>query len=93
MRRSSVNCAEEDGQRWLVAPFGEVNWVCNLSAAEAAPILTRVLRGSPLSAYFDVTPDSSLEDVVREAPRHPVFRLTTASSKQARELEGSVSSR
>jgi deazaflavin-dependent oxidoreductase (nitroreductase family) len=46
-----------------------------VSATEAAPILKSSLAGAPsfLRAYFDVTPDSSLEDFIEEAPRHPVF--------------------
>jgi deazaflavin-dependent oxidoreductase (nitroreductase family) len=54
--------------------------VRELSAEEAAPILKQVLPGAPsmIRGYFDVTPDSSSEEFVREAPRHPVFLVTPA---------------
>jgi deazaflavin-dependent oxidoreductase (nitroreductase family) len=42
----------------------------------AAPILKQYLRDTPITRpFFDVTPDAPLADFVREAPRHPVFRL------------------
>ena len=89
----------EDGDRWLVAPYGEVNWVRNARAAgeveltrarrtqtfriaealaeQAAPVLKRYLKAvAVVRPFFDVTPDSSIEEFTREAPRHPVFRLT-----------------
>jgi len=52
-----------------------------LSNQEAAPILKQSLAGAPsyVTNYFDVTPDSPLADFEREAPRHPVFRLSTLS--------------
>jgi hypothetical protein len=89
----------EDGERWLVAPYGEVGWVQNARAAgevtlsragraetlridevnpeEAAPVLREcVKRMSVARRYFDVTPDSPLEEFEAEAPRDPVFRLS-----------------
>jgi deazaflavin-dependent oxidoreductase (nitroreductase family) len=89
----------ENGQRWLVSPYGEVAWVRNARAAgqielrragrsetlaiepvtpdQAAPVLQRYLKEvSIVRAFFDVTPDDSAEAFAREAPRHPVFRLT-----------------
>jgi deazaflavin-dependent oxidoreductase (nitroreductase family) len=91
----------EDGERWLVAPYGEVGWVQNARAAgevtlsragraetlridevdpgEAAPVLREyVKRVSVARPYFDVTPDSPLEEVEAEGPPHPVFRLSEA---------------
>jgi F420H(2)-dependent quinone reductase len=88
----------ENGDRWLVAPYGEVAWVRNVravgevqltrarqtetfriqevTAPEGAPVLKRYLKKVPVvRPFFDVTPDSSLDDFAREAPRHPVFRL------------------
>lgn len=51
-----------------------------LSPTEAAPILKWALASAPafIRRYFDVTPDSSLEAIAREAPRHPTFRVTSA---------------
>jgi deazaflavin-dependent oxidoreductase (nitroreductase family) len=98
-RPTPVWLEERDGQRWLISPYGQVNWVRNLRAAgeatvtrgrrtervasvelpphEAAPMLKQSLAAAPsmLHGYFDVTPDSPLEDFEREVPRHPVFLL------------------
>jgi deazaflavin-dependent oxidoreductase (nitroreductase family) len=93
----------ENGDRWLVAPYGEVGWVRNARAAgevqlrragrsetlqieevtptAAAPILRRYLQQARVvRPFFDVAPSSPLEAFEGEAPRHPVFRLTTDSS-------------
>ena len=102
-RTTPVALIERDDQRWLVAPYGAVNWVRNLRAAgeatlthgrrseditvtelsakEAAGILKESLGEAPsfLRQYFDVTPDSSLEEFEHEAPRHPVFGIHRAS--------------
>ena len=50
-----------------------------LTPAEAAPVLKWALASIPsfLRAYFDVTPDSSLDAFEQEAPRHPIFRVVT----------------
>jgi len=94
----------EDGDRWLVAPYGEVNWVRNARAAgeveltrarrtetlrieeaaaeHAAPVLKRYMKAvAVVRPFFDVKPDSSIEEFTREAPRHPVFRLTPRASQ------------
>jgi deazaflavin-dependent oxidoreductase (nitroreductase family) len=99
-----VILVEQDGQRWLVAPYGVVQWVRNLRAAgtatltrgrssevvsvtelpaqEAAPILKQYLiHVAQVRPYFDVTRDSPLEAFEREAPRHPVFRITLMDSQ------------
>ena len=100
-----VRLVEQDGQRWLVAPYGPVQWVRNLRvvgqamltrgrrseaisvtelpAGEAAPILKQYLiHVADVRPYFDVTRDSPLEAFEREAPRHPVFRITPMESQQ-----------
>ncbi len=47
------------------------------ASEQAAPILQQYLkRVAVVRPFFDVTPDSPLEDFIAEAPRHPVFRLT-----------------
>lgn len=105
-RTTPVTLIKYDGQRWLVAPFGAVDWVRNLRAAgeatltrgrrservsavevsaqEAAPVLKQGLAIAPslVRARFDVTPESSLADFEREAPRHPVFLLKSLSKQQ-----------
>jgi len=104
-RTTVVSLIERDGQRFIIAPFGAVDWVRNLRAAgaatlrrgrrieevqvqelapeEATPVLQQALGMAPkyVREHFDVTARSSLDDIAREAPRHPVFRL-----KAAREL-------
>jgi hypothetical protein len=103
-----VSVGEQDGQRWLIGAYGEVDWVRNLRAAgeatltrgrhseaisvlelspeEAAPILKQSLAGAPaiIRQYFDVTPESPIEEFVREVPHHPVFLVHPAVEKQAR---------
>lgn len=108
-RTTPVVTAEYQGNRYLIGPFGDVNWVRNLRAAgeatltrgrraehisavelapaEAAPFLKEILS-TPYSArftrgYFDVTPDSSLEEFAREAPRHPVFLVQVQPASRA----------
>ena len=45
---------------------------------ESAPILKQYIqREKIVQPYFDVAPDASLEAFAAEAPRHPVFQLTT----------------
>jgi hypothetical protein len=93
----------EEGERWLVAPYGEVAWVRNARAAgevelsrsrrsetmsieeltpeEAAPVLKQYIKSvAVVRSFFDVTPESPLDEFVLEAPRHPVFRLTAKRS-------------
>jgi deazaflavin-dependent oxidoreductase (nitroreductase family) len=98
---------EQDGQSFLVAPYGVVQWVRNLRVAgtatltrgrhseaisvtelpaqQAAPILKQYLSQVPtVRSYFDATPDSPLEAFEREAPRHPVFQITTKEKPSRR---------
>jgi deazaflavin-dependent oxidoreductase (nitroreductase family) len=91
---------ERDGKRYLVSPYGIVDWVRNVRAAGEA-ILTRARRseqvrvvelpskeaalvlrtsleqGIPsfLAKYFEVTAQSSPEEFVQAAAKHPVFSL------------------
>jgi deazaflavin-dependent oxidoreductase (nitroreductase family) len=104
LRTTPIAIDEVDGQRWLIAPFGHVNWVRNLRAAgggtitrrgrterivaielsskDAAPVLKSAITRGPsfIKSYFDVTPESSVEEFEREASRHPVFRLDRVAS-------------
>lgn len=103
-RTTPVSILTIDGERYVQAPFGEVDWVRNLRAAgggtmrvgrreerivaqeltpsEAVPVIREVLRRAPkyIAGQFEVTADSPAEDIEREAPRHPAFRLRTAPS-------------
>jgi len=93
-----VSIVEDGGERWLVAPYGDRNWVKNARAAgwvelrrgrrrerllieelpsePAVPVLRDYYRrGRVTRPFFDVSLDSSDEESLAEAPRHPVFRL------------------
>ena len=96
-----VVLVEQNGKRWLVAPYGVVQWVRNIRAAgtatltrgrrseeisvtelpaqEAAPILKQYLShfSGGVRTYFDAGKDAPVEAFEREAPRHPVFQITT----------------
>ena len=52
-----------------------------LSPEEAAPILKNTLGGggSFTRDYFDLTPDSSLQDFERETLHHPVFLVQSVA--------------
>jgi len=106
-RTTPIVLTEHDHERWLVCPFGNVNWVKNLRAAgeaeltrgrrrehirvdelsptEAGPFLKHLLQTtrppSFVTQYFVVTADSPLDEFVREAPSHPVFRIRAAASE------------
>jgi len=45
-----VTLIEQDGQRWLVAPYGVVQWVRNIQAAGMAT-LTRGRRSEVISDF------------------------------------------
>ncbi|MGI9146445.1 MAG: nitroreductase family deazaflavin-dependent oxidoreductase [Chloroflexota bacterium] len=54
--------------------------VTELSPAQAAPVIKSMLGHAPrmIRDYFDVTPESSLEDFVRDAPKRAVFLVNPA---------------
>ena len=93
-----VSIVRYGGERWLVAPYGERNWVKNARAAgwvelqrgrrrerfaveeveaeQAVPVLREYYRRFRVTRpFFDVTLESSDEDWLAEARRHPAFRL------------------
>jgi deazaflavin-dependent oxidoreductase (nitroreductase family) len=50
--------------------------IAELGPEEAAPILKQYITEIPITQpFFDVRPDSPLDDFAAEAPRHPVFRI------------------
>ncbi len=52
-----------------------------VDSVTAAPILQRYVRNVRVTApYFDAKGDAPVEDFIEEAPRHPVFKLTTISA-------------
>jgi len=93
-----VSIVEDRGERWLVAPYGDRNWVKNARAAgwvelrrgrrrerlavqelspeQAVPVLRRYFElGRVTRPFFDVGLESSDEEWLAEALRHPVFCL------------------
>ncbi len=51
-----------------------------LPDVDAAPILKQYVQEVPITRpFFVVTPDAPIEHFIREAPRHPVFRLRAVS--------------
>lgn len=98
-----VSIVRIGGERWLVAPYGDRNWVQNaraagwvelrrgrrrerldveeLAPADAVPVLQEYYRiGRVTRPFFAVTLESSPEEWLAEAPRHPVFRLAPDTS-------------
>ena len=100
-RTTPIVVIEQDTKRYLLAPFGAVDWVRNLRAAgeatltrgrraelvhatelpgaEASLVLKRGLETSKippfLLKYFEITAQSSREELEDAALRHPVFVL------------------
>jgi deazaflavin-dependent oxidoreductase (nitroreductase family) len=99
-RRTPVNLLQFDGNRYLVAPRGNTQWVRNLRVAgggnlllgrrsepfraievpdaEKEPILREYLRRWKweVGQFFDgVAADSSVGELARIAPDHPIFRI------------------
>ena len=93
-----VSIVQKGSERWLVAPYGDRNWVRNaraagwvelrrgrrrerlvveeLSPAEAVPVLRDYYRLSRVTRrFFAVSLESSDEEWLAEASRHPAFRL------------------
>src|SRR5260370_10571797 len=89
-----VTLVTQGDQRWLVAPYGTVNWARNARAAgevtltrgrrservtivelgpgESAPVLKEYVRHVPtVRSFFDATPDSPIEALPAQPPRHP----------------------
>jgi deazaflavin-dependent oxidoreductase (nitroreductase family) len=98
-----VSIVRTGDERWLVAPYGERNWVKNartagwvelrrgrsrerlavqeLPAAEAVRVLQEYYRlGRVTRPFFDVSLESSDDDWLAEATRHPVFELRPVQS-------------
>ena len=51
--------------------------VTELSPEQAAPVIKSILAGAPkmIRDYFDVTPESSLEEFIRDARKRAVFAV------------------
>ena|SRR5437870_5759877 len=62
-----------------------------LSPEQAAPIIKSMLVKAPkmIRDYFDVNPESNLEEIAREAPNHAVFAVQTVSAQPGRNVVSS----
>jgi deazaflavin-dependent oxidoreductase (nitroreductase family) len=62
-----------------------------LTPEQAAPVIKSMLAHAPkmIQEYFDVSAESPLEDVVRDAPNHAVFIVRPASAQAERNLASS----
>jgi deazaflavin-dependent oxidoreductase (nitroreductase family) len=103
-RRTPVNLLTFEGERYLVAPRGETQWVRNLRASGEGRLLVGrrgesftaseladeekpgVLRAylkrwkAEVGVFFDgVGPDSSDEELLAAAAKHPVFRVRSGA--------------
>ena len=68
--RAAGRVALSRGRRRVTVPVEEVG------PDEAESVLKDYLEQTPITRpFFNVAPDAPVEDFVREAPRHPVFRL------------------
>lgn len=80
-----VRLIEEDGQRWLVAPYGPVNWVRNARAAGQVTLSRG--RRSETVVIEEMGPAESapvLQRYVAEVPIvRPFFDVTPDSSPEA----------
>jgi deazaflavin-dependent oxidoreductase (nitroreductase family) len=67
----------------------EIVIATELSPEAAAPVIRSILRSAPqiIRDYFAVTAESSLEQIVQDAPNHAVFAIQPAPPAAAPERE------
>ena len=91
-RSTPVRPVEYDGQRWLVAPYGEVGWVRNVRAAGEATLTTRgQTQRVQLVAADASTAGPVLQKYIRAVPatrpyfdvdpKDPVEQFTTEAAR------------
>ena len=76
-----VTLVEQDGQRWLVAPYGEVNWVRNARAA--GRVTLRRGRRSETAAVVEVSPQEAAPVLKTYLARVPITRPYFAAAPDA----------
>jgi hypothetical protein len=85
MHTTPVTLIEEGGQRWLVAPYGPVNWVRNARAAGQVT-LTRGRRSETVTVV-ELSPVESapvLKEYLKQVPVvRPFFNVTPESPLEA----------
>jgi deazaflavin-dependent oxidoreductase (nitroreductase family) len=86
-----VNLVEHDGQRWIVAPYGEVNWVRN--ARRAGQVTLTRGRHSETVRIEEVGPEEAApvlqKYLAHNAITRPFFDATPDSPLQAFQAEAS----
>ena len=84
-----IRLIQKGGQRWLVAPYGEVNWVLNARAAGQVTLSPG--RTSETVTIVELDPKESapvLKEYLTQVPYvKPYFDVTPASSLEAFEAE------
>ena len=84
-----VRLIEKDGRRWLVAPYGQVNWVLNARAAGQVTLSPG--RTSETVSIVELDPKESapvLKEYLRQVSVvKPYFDVTPESSLDAFEAE------
>ena len=84
-----VRLIEKDGQRWLVAPYGQVNWVLNARAAGQVTLSPG--RTSETATIVELDPNKSapvLKEYLKQVPTaKPYFDVTPESPIEAFEAE------
>ena len=87
-----VTLVEQDGQRWLVAPYGVVQWVRNIRAAGTVT-LTRGRRSEPISVTELPAQEAApvlKQYLINVATVRPYFDVTRDSPLEAFEREAPV---
>lgn len=89
-RTTPVAIGERDGQRWVISPYGQVDWVRNLRAAGRAT-LTRGRRKEAITA-IELSPTEAaplLKQSLAGAPSflHAYFDVTPDAPLEAFERE------
>jgi deazaflavin-dependent oxidoreductase (nitroreductase family) len=72
IRTTPVNVVDYEGDRWLVAPYGKVDWVRNIRAAGEAAL--RRGRNTEIITVQEVDGDAALPVLKRYAERTPITR-------------------
>ena len=84
-----IRLIEKDGQRWLVAPYGQVNWVLNARAAGQVTLSPG--RTSETETIVELDPKESapvLKEYLKQVPIvKPYFDVTPESPLEAFEAE------
>jgi deazaflavin-dependent oxidoreductase (nitroreductase family) len=85
LRSTPVDVMEVAGHRWLVAPYGEVNWVRNIRAADGQATLRRGRHVENLHA-IEIRPDEAVPVIrtyIRSVPVTAKYWDVTGDSTDA----------